>query len=504
MLTGRSGLFHDPGTFWHTVVGEQILSQHRLIETDTFSFTFAGSPWIAHQWLGECLMALAHRLDGLDSLLLATAALLAGLYTWVAHRFIRAGLHWSLAAVLLALVIAASSSHFHVRPHLGTIVCLGCTVGLLYDCDAGRIGLRRLAWLVPVFLLWSNMHGGMLGGLGTLVLATAGWCAATLLGWPSPVRGYRHALALGGLIAACALTSLVNPYGWRLPWTWLTIMDSPILPRIIQEHAPLNLARPEGWSVLLLGVLYLVALAGVFPRRPRVTWLLPLVWFYLACTRVRHAPLFSVTAAVALADLLAHTRWVAWLVRSGSDWFRPVEAPTPLHARGWRPALIPGAFVLAALLLQLGRVAVPVVGHGWVRLDEKEWPVALLSELRRRQPATGGASIFNEYRFGGFLIYYTPGFKVFVDDRCELYGDRWLLQYVQAEGQGTAQQVRSWEAAARPYAFDLALTATGSGFDRYFSQASEWVQLRRTPAASLYQRKDAAWTAARVSAERAR
>src|SRR5205807_2947862 len=83
MIAGRSGLFHDPGTFWHTVVGDRLLSSRHLIYADSFSFTFAGRPWIPHQWLGECLMALVHRLDGLDSLLLASVTVLAGLYTWV-------------------------------------------------------------------------------------------------------------------------------------------------------------------------------------------------------------------------------------------------------------------------------------------------------------------------------------------------------------------------------------------------------------------------------------
>ncbi|MBV9122986.1 MAG: hypothetical protein JO112_06500, partial [Planctomycetes bacterium] len=47
MVGGRSKFFHDPGTFWHTVVGEQMLSSGRLIDTDSFTFTFAGRTWIA-------------------------------------------------------------------------------------------------------------------------------------------------------------------------------------------------------------------------------------------------------------------------------------------------------------------------------------------------------------------------------------------------------------------------------------------------------------------------
>src|SRR6516165_4851207 len=97
MVGGRSRFFSDPGTFWHTVVGEQMLTTGQCIYADTFSFTCAGHAWSPHQWLGECIMALLHRVEGLDTLLLATVTILACLYTWAAWRLVRSGLHWSLA-----------------------------------------------------------------------------------------------------------------------------------------------------------------------------------------------------------------------------------------------------------------------------------------------------------------------------------------------------------------------------------------------------------------------
>ena len=47
-------------------------------------------PWPAQ---GEAALALLHRLGGLDSILLVSTTILAGLYTWLAHRLLRAGLH---------------------------------------------------------------------------------------------------------------------------------------------------------------------------------------------------------------------------------------------------------------------------------------------------------------------------------------------------------------------------------------------------------------------------
>src|SRR5262245_59037806 len=82
LLAGHRGaLVRDPGIFWHRVVGERILATGEFLRpemrTDAFSCTRAGQPWIAQQWLAECAMAVLYRIGGLDSLVLATATILA-------------------------------------------------------------------------------------------------------------------------------------------------------------------------------------------------------------------------------------------------------------------------------------------------------------------------------------------------------------------------------------------------------------------------------------------
>jgi hypothetical protein len=502
MVSGRSNLFRDPGTFWHTRVGERMISSGQLIWTDPFTFTWSGEHWIGHQWLGECLMALIHSIDGLDSLLLATATLLAGLYTWVAYRFMRTGLHWSLSILLVALVIVASAGHFHIRPHLGTIVFMGVSMGYLVDFEAGRIQYARLLGLVPICLFWTSIHGGVLGGLATMALALAGWTAYGLAGRESPITHIWDFNGFAGIIAACTLTIVVSPYGIWLPKTWIAIMESQTLTQIIVEHRRLDLEDPADWIILLLGGLYLAALLSTLPRWPRVTWLLPFVWLYLAYSRIRHGPLFAITAAVALADLLPYSRVAAWLARTGSDLFqpRPMDSAATVKLFDWRPALLPILLIATTIVLQRAQAEVPVLGRHWAKLDAALWPVELLDDLRKHQDdRPDGTPIFNEYIYGGFLIYYTPGYRVFVDDRCELYRGsdnyQWLYEFVQAEKYGTPQTIgpimRRWE---QEYGrFDLALVKTAQadtepGFDNYFRTSPEWTAIKRTTTASLYQR----------------
>jgi hypothetical protein len=486
MVGGRSRLFRDPGTFWHTVMGQRMLSSGHLIDTDPFSFTFGGRPWVPYEWLAEIAMAIVHGIGGLDGLLLATVTTLAGLYTWSAHRLIRSGLHWLPTTLIVTLSIAAGATHFHARPHIASIAFFGITCACLVDFESGRIGLGRLFWLVPLFVIWTNWHGAMLGGLATLGFAVVGWCSYGIMGRDSPIGQARQAILLWLLVLACGLTALANPYGLRLPATWLEIMSSPVVARIIEEHAPPDPRGIDFWMILSLGLVYGIAFLSTLPRWPRVAWLIPFIWLALSLSRIRHAPLFGISALVAMADMLPYTRLAAWLARPGRDLFRvPAPGGSPPCRRDWRPAAIPLAVVLSAVALQAAGARVPVVGRGWARLDPAVWPVDLLPELRRcEREHPSGSRVFNDFVLGGFLIYHTPGLKVFIDDRCEVYGDAWLEQFAYAM-QSDPGRMGEW---LEQYQVEYALVISGSGFDHHLANRSGWSLVRRTRPATFYRR----------------
>ncbi|MFI5331794.1 MAG: hypothetical protein ACHQ2F_12300 [Desulfobaccales bacterium] len=482
ILFGRVNLFRDPGTFWHTVVGRQILASHHFPTVDIYSFTFHGLPWTAHEWLPECLMGLVYGGFGFDGLLCLTAAALAGFYAWVFSRLWRSGLGLPLASLLLALVLAASAHHFHVRPHILSIIFLGLTFAWLGDFEAGRRSRRSLFWLWPLFLIWTNSHGGVLGGLGTLGLTVGGWTLWRLFRQDSPLQTSRDLVSLGLLLLGCLLTVFLTPYGAELPKTWLAILRSPVVPQVIQEHISLFKEPGQHWATLALGLCYLACLVTL-PRRPRVTWLLPVVWLALACSRVRNTPLFAVTAALALAEFLPQVRWVRRLNARGSVIFRlqPAGQPRPpLEVQAW---LVPGAAVLLTVMVSLA--SFNTTGQGLARLDPRHWPVELLPDLQRyEETQPRGTPIMNDMLFGGFLIFHTPGLQVFVDDRCEVYGDQFLLNYARNDRTFIANWID--RSGAR-----VALTIPGSDLDKYFQGAAGWHPVKQTAAATLYRRNGA-------------
>jgi len=126
------------------------------------------------------------------------------------------------------------------------------------------------------------------------------------------------------------------------------------------------------------------------------------------------------------------------------------------------------------------------VGRGWVQLNPARWPVELLPDLQEiNDAAPEGTPIFNDLDLGGFVIYHAPRLRVFIDDRCALYGGEFLKTYDDARLKDPAQLDR-W---GQQYHFPYALVLTGTEFDRHLEQSADWVMVKRAPAATLYRRK---------------
>ncbi|QEL20007.1 hypothetical protein [Limnoglobus roseus] len=480
----RSRGLADPGTLWHVRVGELIF-RDGIMRTDPFTFPFAGRTWIPQQWGGECLMALAHGVGGFDTILLGFSLLIAGLFTGIFRRFLAGGMGVPLAAVAAGFALVAAGFHFYARPHMATIVLMAVVAAFLVDFDRGWLTLRRMAWLIPIHAVWTNIHGGMLGGLFTMGLAALGWGGTFVLKKDSPLRSWTEVAGMAALIALCAVTMFVNPIGLELQRTWFRIVGSPAMAAFVAEHSPLDPTREGDQAVLLFALFYAALLFSVGFRRWRVTWLLPVVWFVLTLKGIRQGPLFVVVGAVVAADIWPHTAWYRWLKASGDSLTR--DPADVLPKIGWPGRTIPGILIAVALVSQAARVPLPVIGSGWAKLDSPAMPMDMVEPLQafaRTVPA--GTPIYNDMNFGGFVIYFAPTLKNFGDDRFELCGDEWLTDYVETIGKHP-ERFDGWQ---RRYGFTTALLSTSEPrepLEEYLIQSSRWQRIAQGRTAALYQ-----------------
>src|SRR5258706_16021908 len=176
--------FDDPDLWWHLKVGQTIWETHRIPAVDQFSFTAAGHPWIAHEWLSQWIIFTVFRSGGYSALMLWLCGIASAIVvlTYILCALWSGNWKVSLAGGIAALFFLTVS--LSIRPLLLGHLFLVVELLILY------YGLERksaLIWTLPVlFVVWANCHGSFALGLAILLSAVVGTCLR-LDGWRLPL-----------------------------------------------------------------------------------------------------------------------------------------------------------------------------------------------------------------------------------------------------------------------------------------------------------------------------
>lgn len=198
----------DPDLWGHIRFGQDVIRTGGLTSWDPYSFT-SDRAWVNHEWLAEVVMAVAYGWAGTVGLLALSCA--CGVASVLAAGALLARERVGRPARLVLMVVAffgLSSQLRTVRPQMFSALLFALLLLLLVRSTRGPV--RLLLFVLPIFALWANLHGGWVAGLGVLGL----WAAAAVI---------HRAIALRWAVAAGALAllgSLITPYGTGL-WTFL-------------------------------------------------------------------------------------------------------------------------------------------------------------------------------------------------------------------------------------------------------------------------------------------
>ncbi len=192
---GWQSLLADADVGWHIRTGEYILDHHQVPHHDLYSFSKPGAPWFAWEWLSDVIDALLFRWAGLKGVVLAAGVMIALYATTLMRRIVDAGAHLFVALLVTLLSVGSASMHFLARPHVFTLLLLSISMALI-EADRRGANPSRIWWLVPITLVWTNLHGGFLVLIGLLGLAAIG---AAVEAWIQRPR--RCAPGLGARIA---------------------------------------------------------------------------------------------------------------------------------------------------------------------------------------------------------------------------------------------------------------------------------------------------------------
>jgi hypothetical protein len=430
-LTARQGLLDDPGLGWHLRNIDVMLAQKGWLTIDPFTEPRDGQarPWYSNQWLGELPFWLGEYWAGREGIA-AVAALLVGFTIRSMYRMVlRDGAPWPVAVFWASQAAMGISCSWVARPNLFTLLFVMVTARVCVLYHEGRCSRRSTLWLLPLFALWANLHGGFLAGfllLGATFLIEL--VLALLAGDPwGRDAARRRAGHLFLLLSGSFLCTLLNPYGISLyRWLFQLIGDPFFMDLHLEWKSPdfhgKGAIRFE-WLMLLFPLL-----PAVSKRRPNLVELgLALIWFHFALTGFRYVPLWVVVAVPFLArsslGIPAFEEWVRRHFRAGGD-SEPVVVPR--DRLPWLHAVVVTFLVLTIARFAEGRIA----RHQPEILPTEALDHFLQLHEQWRQAHGHRPIVFHSYDWGGYLIWHGgPGFRNWIDDRNEVQGKEHIQEY---------------------------------------------------------------------------
>ena len=471
--TGWSALLADGDTGWHIRTGEFILDNRKFPTRDLFSFSKAGQPWFAWEWLSDVLFALLHRALGLKGVVLLAGCVASLGVTVVFRHLLWRGANVFLALLACLLGAGASSIHYLARPHVFTLLLLAVTLWLLVR---DRRQPTRAVWLlVPLTAVWTNLHGGFLTLPICLSLLMIGTLLEGLLARQRGPELWRRPRRYGSLLAASSLATLLNPYGLDLHRHIAQYLQSEWIREAVQEFQSPRFRSESSMQFEVLLFAGLIFAGSLLLRRQVADALLILFWAHAALVSVRHVPVFVVVSSPVWAAE-ASLYWRRWAEsQSAKSLLGILEGLARDVSSGFRRTSLWGPVAVLLLLL----IDWPM---NWPRdFPDAKFPLAVIN----RHPARlAAARVFTSDQWADYLIYrFYPRHKVFLDGRSDFYGPTFGKLYLRL-----AYADPEWRSAFERYGFELVLAPDEWPLAGLLKQDPAWRLLDRDNRALLFER----------------
>jgi hypothetical protein len=469
-MGGATGMLGDGDTGWHVRTGEWIMANGRVPHQDMFSYTRAGQPWFAWEWLWDVIFAWLHQRGGMGAVILASVVVICMTSVLLFRLVCRKCGNPLLAIAIMALVTGGTAIHWLARPHLFTMLFTVVFYSILERVKDGNV--RWLWWLPVLMMLWTNLHGGFFLGIALTGAYAAGEIAGGVFASDSSLRrpALRRSLPYLATVAGCLAMTFVNPYFYHLHEHILAFLGDGYQYRNIVEFQSFNFHSPVAAyfePMLLLG---LVAAAWNLYRRRFAYSLLLAGWAHLALAVVRNEPIFMIVAAPLVAEMLQSLLTelpakdlAAWIRGSAAKFqefaadFGSTDSIARLHLTSAAAIAVLGALFYAPNAPAKCRA----------EYDAKRYPAKAVEVLGE---AGSPEVIFTDDEWGGYLIYRLyPSTRVFIDGRSDFYGTPFNEKY-----QSVMNVRYDWEKSLAQYHVNTVLLPADAALAGTLKESRHW------------------------------
>jgi Fe-S cluster biosynthesis and repair protein YggX len=440
----------DPDFGWHLKVGEQIVNERAVPDLETYNYTLEGRTWVDHEWLLNAAAFWIYDNWGYMALniifvLIIVATLV--ILNIIIYKYITPERDSFILIIIFEMLgLVASLPHLGVRMQEITILNLSLLLLIIYHYHK-RKNIKTLFWLPLLFYFWASTHAGFLIGIFIMFFGAGIKFLENILFKFKFFNflDYKNRLELKKIFlflffaALSVSATLLTPYGLKL-YEFLKYYGNDLYLKVIQEWLPFY-TLPIQYEQLFYSAFVVSAIlfALIYPRTLNAMrfWLrrcsnlpqntifcdqqgagyglrknkkislweifISILFFAMALKSKRHFPLFFIVSFPLLIGFF-------------SDFF---SLPSDnFFNRKWKkgyfivkPYLIIGLLAIIAFkIINLNFISDPFIYF------QSKYPRDAITYLKNH-PEYNNKKIFNEYRWGGYLLWAYPEKKIFIDGR---------------------------------------------------------------------------------------
>lgn len=276
----------DTDLGWHLKYGEYFFNYHKLLEDNIFSTEMPNYNYINSAWGTDLLTYLIFSIFGF----LGIAIFSSLVFVFTFYFFSKAA-NLSLweKAILFPLILNMEKGviAYSFRGQFLSLLGLGILFYIISRYEQGRDKIILLT--IPLFLIWVNVHGQFLLGLGLFTIWIISYLFRVFISQKQKISFSTHKrLLLYITFIAVGLATLVNPYGIKIYEESIKHSSTPLL-LTIEEWSPPSW-HPLLWQHLILwatfmGIIsYVLFLQGKFLNN----------LFYILSVAILIIPSFSI------------------------------------------------------------------------------------------------------------------------------------------------------------------------------------------------------------------
>ena len=154
----------------HMKNGELILKNKHFLYKDTYSFRTIGMDWVNHEWLAGVIFYLVYQVAHVNALIFFKGFLVLVFSLFMVATCRLTKNRWAILYPLVVFALFNAGVRFLVRPHMFTYFFVPIFIYILFAFKYQK--KDYLYWLPILSLLWVNIHGGFVVGMGIITLFT--------------------------------------------------------------------------------------------------------------------------------------------------------------------------------------------------------------------------------------------------------------------------------------------------------------------------------------------